>query len=79
MDLKYKAVGILEDTAEEHVYQLNHMYVRSPGAGREVMYADRLFVVFDCWDFPKKIQIFFRKNKSLSRSARTLAFGRVRV
>ena len=55
LDIKDRAVDLMDDAAEEHVYQLNHVYVPSPAAGRTVLYEDRLFVVFDCWDFSKKI------------------------
>ena len=74
MDLKDKAVDLLEDTAEEHDYQLNHVHVPPPAAGREVVYQDRLFVVVDCWDFSKKISLpFVRKpsHPSLSKNALT--------
>ena len=66
LDLKDNTVNLLEDAAEEHVYQLNHVYVPSPAAGREVMYEDRLFIVFDCWDFSKKIQLAFREKAILT-------------
>ena len=42
------------------------MYVPSPTAGQTVVYDNKLFVVFDCWDFSKKIQVGFREKAMLS-------------
>ncbi len=61
LDMKANAVQLLDDAAAEHLYQLNHVYVPSPTAGQVVQYENRLFVVFECWDFSKKIQIAFRE------------------
>ena len=66
LDMKANAADLLDDTAAEHVYQLNHVYVPSPTAGRTVLYGNRLFVVFDCWDFSKKVQLAFRSKAILS-------------
>ena len=64
--MKANAVNLLDDAAAEHAYQLNHVYVPSPASGRTVLHEDRLFVVFDCWDFSKKIQLGFREKAILS-------------
>jgi len=64
--MKANAVHLLEEAAAEHVYQLNHVYAPSPAAGREAMLENRLFVVFDRWDFSKKIQVGFRAKAILS-------------
>ena len=66
LGMKANAVHLLEEAAAEHVYQLNHVYVPSPAAGREVLLENRLFVVFGCWDFSKKIQVGFRAKAILS-------------
>ena len=66
LDMKANAVQLLDDAAAEHLYQLNHVYVPSPTAGQVVQYENRLFVVFECWDFSKKIQIAFREKAILS-------------
>ena len=60
--MKANAVDLLDDAAAEHVYQLNHVYIPSPASGRTVLYENKLFVVFDCWDFSKKIQLGFREK-----------------
>ena len=69
LDMKANAVNLLDHAAAEHVYQLNHVYVPSPAPGRTVLYENKLFVVFDCWDFSKKIQLGFREK---ARSKKTL-------
>ena len=66
LDMEANAVDLLDDAAAEHVYQLNHVYIPSPASGRTVLYENRLFVVFDCWDFSKKIQLGFREKAILS-------------
>jgi hypothetical protein len=66
LDMKANAVDLLDEAAAEHIYQLNHVYVPSPTAGQTVQYENRLFVVFDCWDFSKKIQLAFREKAILS-------------
>ena len=66
LDMKANVVNLLDDAAAEHVYQLNHVYVPSPAAGCTVLCENRLFVVFDCWDFSKKIQLAFRQKAILS-------------
>ena len=72
--MKANAVDLLDDAAAEHIYQLNHVCVPPPTAGRSVLYGNRLFVVFDCWDFSKKIQLGFREKAfypSRSKKVRT--------
>ncbi len=64
--LKAGAMDLLDDAAAEHIYQLNHVFVPSPTAGQTVEYEKRLFVLFDCWDFSKKIQLAFREKAILS-------------
>ena len=66
LDMKSNAVNLLDEAAAEHIYQLNHVYVPSPTAGQTVQYENRLFVVLDCWDFSKKIQLAFREKAILS-------------
>jgi len=66
LDMKANAVQLLDDAAAEHLYQLNHVYVPSPTAGQVVQCGNRLFVVFECWDFSKKIQLAFREKAILS-------------
>ena len=58
--MKANSMDLLDEAAAEHIYQLNHVYVPSPTAGQTVEYENKLFVVFDCWDFTKKIQLAFR-------------------
>ena len=60
LDMKANAVQLLDDAAAEHLYQLNHVYIPSPTAGKVVQYDKRLFVIFDCWDFPSRLA-FARK------------------
>ena len=66
LNMKANAANLLDDAAAEHVYQLNHVYIPSPTSGRTVLYENRLFVVFDCWDFSKKILLGFREKAILS-------------
>ena len=66
LDMKANAMHLLDDADAEHIYQLNHVYVPSPTAGQTVQYENRLFVVFECWDFSKKIQLAFREKAILS-------------
>ena len=48
LDMKANAVHFLEEAAAAHVYQLSHVHVPSPAAGREVLLENRLFVVVGC-------------------------------
>ena len=57
---------LLEESATEHLYQLNHVYVPAPTLSHNVTYEGRLFAVFDCWDFSKKIQLAFRAKAMLA-------------
>ena len=66
LNMKANVVDLLDDAAVDHVYQLNHVYVPSPTVGKTVMYEDRLFTVYDCWDFSRKIQVAFREKATLS-------------
>ena len=45
---------------------MNHVYIPSPTAGQVAQYGDRLFVVFECWDFSKKTLLAFREKAILS-------------
>ena len=51
MDIRAAPHDLLEDAATEHVYQLNHVYVPQPAPTHDVTLDNRLFAVFDCWDF----------------------------
>ena len=64
--MKANAVNLLDDAAAEHAHQPNHVYVPSQAPGRAALYENRLFVVFDCWGFSKKIQPGFREKAILS-------------
>ena len=66
LDIRAASVGLLEDAATEHVYQLNHVYVPQPAPTHDVTFDNRLFAVFDCWDFSKKVQLAFRSKAILS-------------
>ena len=66
MDMKANEMQLLDDAAAEHLYQLNHVYIPSPTAGQVVQYGNRLFVVFECWDFSKKTLLAFREKAILS-------------
>ena len=57
---------LLDDNATEHVYQLNHVFVPAPAQTHSVKYEDRLFAVFDCWDFSQKLQLAFRSKAMCS-------------
>ena len=65
LDLKVNHGALLGD-ATEHLYQLNHVYVTPPTTEDKIIFEDRLFGVFDCWDYSKKIQVGFRAKAMLS-------------
>ena len=64
--MKANTMDLLDEAAAEHIYQLNHVYVPSPTAGQTVQFENKLFVVFDCWGFSKKIQLAFREKAMLT-------------
>ncbi len=61
------AQDLLEDGVE-HVYQLNHVYVRAPSKGDSIKTrnGDRLFALLDCMDYSKRISLAFRGKAMLA-------------
>ena len=65
VDTRNNSAGILGDQEPEHLYQLNHVYVPTPASNHSVLLDDRLFAVFDCWDYSKLVQFAFRSQAML--------------
>ena len=71
LDLTAASRELLEGDATEHVYQLNHVYVPAPAKTHTVTHDGRLFAIFDCWDFSKKVQLAFRSKAMCSLAGAT--------
>ena len=71
LDLKANSATLLGD-ATEHLYQLNHMYVPQPTKADSILYSDRLFAVFECYDLSKKVSLAFRSKAMLQLADLTL-------